>query len=215
MKAETAPSFRSWLKDFFANFGTIFAGLVGSIISGVLPTFYPHFNSRLGYGITALVSLLLGSYLSYRKVATRAIQLEAELALSKSRRQCEIKLLSVQHEKHESTVRGTELLSIESEIHMRNGDAATSVILKAVDLIPLPEAKLSGLPYWKANNDRSARTLDLAPGQQFWDRLRCTFLIPKDSAGSSLEIEYTFEETYQGSIVVKGSLSFAAMAWTK
>ena len=207
------PLFRDWFKDLFVNFGTIFAGLVGSLVSGVLPTFYPQFNPRLGYGITAIVSLVIGSYLSYRKVANRANSFEAELTRLKTSRRCEIKLLQIGHHRNKSAISGSELLTIDASIHIRNGDVPTSIVLKSIDLIPIPDAQFSIPPCWKQNRDRSAGTINLAEGQQFVDTLHCVFIVPTDKFGSRLGVEYVFDETYQGILVVKGSLSFPAIAF--
>lgn len=206
-------SFRGWLKHFFVNFGTIFAGLVGSLISGVLPTFYSQFNPRLGYEITAIISLIIGSYLSYHKVASRAVNLEEELTRLRTSRRCEIKLLKIGHQRNKSTILDTELLTIDATIHIRNGDVPTSIILKSIDLIPVPDAKFSLQPCWKKNHGVPARILNLAEGQQFVDTLHCVFLVPTNKFGSSLGVEYVFDESYQGTIVIKGNLSFPAIAF--
>jgi hypothetical protein len=213
MTNERSLPLLDWLKDFFLNFGTIFAGFVGALISGVTPVVYPKFNAKLGYSITAIVSLLIGSYRSYRKMASHVNTLEHELAQIKTRRQCSIKLIRIGQERRQSTIANTELLAIDAEIHVRNGDLPTTILLSNIEPVGLPTAKLSGSAYWALSPDQPVRTQDLVPGQQFLNVLHCVFLIPKDQIGSTLEIEYTFDETYQGSIIVTGCLSFPAMAW--
>lgn len=212
MVEERSLRFLDWLKDFFLNFGTIFAGFIGAIISGVTPVVYLKFNAKLGYAITAIISLLIGSYRSYRKMASHVSILEHELVQLRNRRQCTIKLMQMRHERRQSTIPNTELLAIDAEIHIRNGDLPTTVLFTNIDLIGLSNARLSGSAYWALNPDQPARTQDFVPGQQFLNILHCVFLIPKDQIGSTLEVEYTFDETYQGSIVVTGSLSFPAIA---
>src|SRR5689334_6858763 len=125
MVEERSSRFLDWLKDFFLNFGTIFAGLIGAVISGVTPVVYPKFNAKLGYAVTAIISILIGSYRSFRKMASRVSILEHELVQMKTRRQCTIKLLRMRHERRQSTIPDTELLALDAEVHVRNGDLPT------------------------------------------------------------------------------------------
>jgi len=108
----------AWLKDFLINFGTIFSGLIGTVISGVAPVLYPRFNQRLGYATTAIVSLMIGSFLSYRKQLARLDTLEGELAKAKAQRKCEIKLLESRHDRRASTDPKRELLSIDLDVEL-------------------------------------------------------------------------------------------------
>jgi hypothetical protein len=202
----------AWLKDFLINFGTIFSGLIGTVISGVAPVLYPRFNQRLGYATTAIVSLMIGSFLSYRKQLARLDTLEGELAKAKAQRKCEIKLLESRHDRRASTDPKRELLSIDARIHIRNGESPTSIVLKAIDLDAIPEAEFAVNPYWVSGQRQSANALDFASGQQWVDVLHCTFMLPTGRIGSKLQIHYIFEETYNGTIVVTDSLLFPAMA---
>jgi hypothetical protein len=172
----------------------------------------PQIQSKIGYAATAIVSLIIGSFLSYRKQLARLDTLEKELASAKNRHKCEIKLLESRHERRASTDPKRELLSIDAHIHIRNGESPTSVVLNAIDLDAIPEAEFAVNPYWVSGQRQSANALDFASGQQWVDVLHCTFMLPTGRIGSKLQIHYVFEETYNGTIVVTDSLSFPAMA---
>jgi hypothetical protein len=200
----------AWTRDFLFNTGTIFSGVIGAIISGVMPTFYPRFSAKLGYAITTLISLLLGSYLSYRKQFDRANRAETALADKTKQRQCEIELLQIITETPSGAATGKKLLGVNARIQIRNGEQSTSVLLKDINLHSVPQAEFALNPYWRSDNSPAAKVISLGSGQQWIDIIRCLFVVPENSLDRNLTIEFAFDETYRGIISVQGELAIPA-----